>query len=144
MAKAKAKPKAKRATVARKPASRRAPPKPAVRAAAPRKRKPAAKRPAAKRTRSMSTGKVAAAAALFESFHDYKPAQVRRVQMPHADTLVQVGRLLAVAYQRPDGKRYVHKFKPSARPTLAASHDGSGLFVVGGRFRFTERGILDK
>ena len=39
---------------------------------------------------------------------------------------------------------YIHRFKKSARPTLAASHDGESLSLIGGKFDFTERGIVDR
>lgn len=44
-----------------------------------------------------------------------------------------------------DGKRekYLHEFKPSARPDLVAKHDGSQLGLIGGDFIFTEAGITD-
>lgn len=45
-----------------------------------------------------------------------------------------------------DGKdeRYIHKFKRKAKPTLAASHDGKQLYVVGGNYEVTEAGIEDR
>jgi len=39
--------------------------------------------------------------------------------------------------------RYEHDFRDSARPLFATSHDGRHLYIVGGRFRFTARGIVD-
>jgi hypothetical protein len=42
-----------------------------------------------------------------------------------------------------EAEKYIHRFKKSARPLLVASHDGSALALVGGNFRFTNRGIVD-
>lgn len=59
---------------------------------------------------------------------------------------VVIGPLVMVTYQsaRDGGPAlYQHTFAPHARPLLAASHDGQQLLIVGGRFRFTERGIVD-
>lgn len=44
-----------------------------------------------------------------------------------------------------DGKkeRYIHNFKKSARPNLVASHDGAKIALIGGNYRFTDRGIVD-
>lgn len=44
-----------------------------------------------------------------------------------------------------DGKieKYIHRFKKSSRPLLVSSYDGSALYIVGGRYKFTERGIVD-
>jgi len=38
---------------------------------------------------------------------------------------------------------YIHKFKKKSRPLLVSSHDGKQLFLLGGRYDFTERGIVD-
>ena len=57
-----------------------------------------------------------------------------------------VGRLVMVGYESSrDGEPaiYVHRFGKSSRPLLAASHDGKQLLILGGGFRFTERGIVD-
>ena len=45
-----------------------------------------------------------------------------------------------------DGKEefYRHPFRASSRPLLAARHDGKRLYIVGGRYRFTDRGIVDQ
>lgn len=40
-------------------------------------------------------------------------------------------------------EKYIHRFKKSARPILAASHDGKQLVLIGGDFVFTECGITD-
>lgn len=87
------------------------------------------------------------AARLFQDFTGHRPARARRVRIPQARAGLVVGPLLAVAYETTrDGKRekYLHEFRRGARPTLAASADGRFLYVLGGAFRFTERGIVDK
>ncbi len=40
-------------------------------------------------------------------------------------------------------EKYVHEFKAQDRPMLVVSPDGRQLMLIGGRFRFTERGIVD-
>lgn len=60
---------------------------------------------------------------------------------------VAIGKLSGVMYEATrDGERaqYFHKFKSSSRPLLIADHDGSRIGIVGGRYRFTERGIVDE
>ena len=60
--------------------------------------------------------------------------------------LVAFGELLAVEYETiRDGvtERYRHAFRKSSRPLLAARHDGERIYIVGGRYRFTDRGIVD-
>ena len=57
-----------------------------------------------------------------------------------------VGECLGIMYATTrDGKleKYLHEFKPSARPDLVAKHDGSQLGLIGGDFVFTEAGITD-
>ncbi len=58
-----------------------------------------------------------------------------------------VGKLSGVMYaaDRGDGvHEYCHRFKSSSRPLLIADHDGTQLGIVGGRYQFTDRGIVDK
>jgi hypothetical protein len=45
-----------------------------------------------------------------------------------------------------DGRHenYVHRFGAKSRPLLAASSDGTQLYLLGGAYNFTERGIVDK
>lgn len=59
---------------------------------------------------------------------------------------LQVGKIDAIRYTTVrDGvtEHYQHDFKTSSRPTLISNFDGSQINVVGGRYRFTERGIED-
>lgn len=116
-------------------------------------KKPAAKKTAAKKTayrknpatvtteRKMKTG-----VELFEAFTGHEATHYDRVNLPDMSVCVQIGELDGIAYETVrDGKRqkYFHKFKKSARPVFAVTHDGGALVIVGGRFRFTERGIVD-
>lgn len=71
--------------------------------------------------------------------------KVRLPKMPTA--VVAIGECDQICYRTVrDGKRenYVHDFKKSARPLLCCSPDGTQLFLIGGHFEFTERGIVDK
>jgi hypothetical protein len=61
--------------------------------------------------------------------------------------LVAFAELLEVKYRTiRDGEEqfYRHPFRASSRPLLAARHDGKRLYIVGGRYRFTDRGIVDE
>ncbi len=58
--------------------------------------------------------------------------------------LVELGELAGVIYRSARGgtpcpRTYVHFFDDP--PTLAADPDGRRLFIVGGRYRITRRGI---
>jgi hypothetical protein len=84
------------------------------------------------------------AAKLSRDFHGREPARVTRVAAPSTQVAMVLGALEGVIYRVPDGTRYLHEFRGTARPKLAATHDGSQLIVQGGRYRMTDRGIVDK
>lgn len=72
-------------------------------------------------------------------------AKVKKLVWPKVATVI--GELDGVLYSTVrDGKdeKYIHRFKKSARPLLCASHDGEMLVIVLGKYKFTERGIVDK
>lgn len=83
----------------------------------------------------------------FEDFKGEKPARLRRARLPDRDvTGWEMGPMVGVAYEaRRDGKtsQYFHQFGKSARPRLIAQDDGRKLYIEGGRFRVTDRGIED-
>lgn len=92
-------------------------------------------------------GKIADAARLLKDFTGHDARSVRGVRLPQDSAGLAIGPVLAVAYETTrDGKRekYLHEFRRGARPLLAASSDGRSLFMLGGAYRFTERGIVDK
>lgn len=87
------------------------------------------------------------AANLYEDFSGHEADVLARMPRPKFPAiLVAVGECDGILYTTVrDGKRekYIHEFKPHAKPTLAATPDGSQLFLLGGAFTFTERGIVD-
>lgn len=94
-----------------------------------------------------SSPESAAAARRFQAFTGHKATRSKRVSVPTARAGLAIGPVLQVAYETTrDGKleKYLHRFAPHARPLLAASHDGRSLFMLGGAYRFTERGIVDR
>lgn len=103
--------------------------------------------PSSKAGRSRKTATEAQAAAdLYERFtgHGVSEAQRVRVTIPAAGLVV--GRCDGVLYTTiREGKTeaYIHKFRAKDAPTLVASGDGRQLILVGGRYRFTELGIVD-
>jgi hypothetical protein len=83
---------------------------------------------------------------LLASFTGERATKELKVSARPIKTGLVVGKLSGVMYEATrDGvtDQYFHKFKKSARPLLISDHDGSQLGIVGGRFRFTERGIVD-
>jgi len=81
----------------------------------------------------------------FHEFHRGRPALVIRVACRRTipDVLVQLGTLRAVVYtaDRGDGgdRQYIHFMENE--PLLTCDPDGKQLYIVGGRYRVTRRGI---
>lgn len=89
---------------------------------------------------------VAEAAQRFEDFTGHAAGKELRARVPAIKVGLAVGKLAGVLYvAKRDGKtdRFFHRFKSSSQPLLIANHDGSALGIVGGRYRFTDRGIVD-
>lgn len=90
--------------------------------------------------------RVQQAVKLYEDFTGHSADTYEKIKMPRVDVAMLVGEVEVIAYNTVrEGKkeRYMHTFKPSARPKLAASHDGKTLLIIEGDFNFTERGITD-
>lgn len=91
---------------------------------------------------------VSRAGRLYREFSGHEPDETELIDVPDMPRAVLViGELEGVIYSTVrDGvaERYIHKFRASSRAMLCASPDGAQLFVVGGRFEFTDRGIVDK
>lgn len=86
------------------------------------------------------------AAQLYEDFTGHKPTTLRTVNMANANEGFVIGTLDGVLYTtRRDGKteHYKHDFNARSRPLLVSSYDGKNLYIVKGRYKFTDRGIVD-
>ena len=63
------------------------------------------------------------------------------------DVMLVVGDIDGIMYTTVrDGveEKYVHQFKKKCRPLFCVSHDGKVLYMLGGSYDFTERGIVDR
>ncbi len=87
------------------------------------------------------------AAALYSDFTGHDDPQITKVAVPPMPKeMLAIGKLDGVLYSTVrDGipEKYIHKFKLAARPLLCASPDGKTLYLIGGSYDFTERGIVD-
>lgn len=84
--------------------------------------------------------------ALLNDFAGRSAREVISVSKKPVKAGLVVGNLEGVMYSTVrDGKqeKYLHRFKRDSRPLLIADHDGSSIDIVGGRYRFTDRGIVD-
>lgn len=95
-------------------------------------------------TRPPDTGRASRA---FEEFTGRKPAKVRQEKLDTGPVVGwEMGPLVGVAYEAVrDGKkdRYFHEFAEKSRPRLVAREDGRQLYIAGGKYKVTERGVVD-
>lgn len=87
------------------------------------------------------------AVTLFESFREAAPRRIGVVKMAIPKAVAVMGYVEGIDYRTTHGGKvtlYHHDFEPGSRPLLAVSADGRQLLLLGGRYEFTERGIVDK
>jgi hypothetical protein len=90
--------------------------------------------------------KINAAIKLFEDFTGDKPEYIDTVKLPIDTVCMAIGHCDGILYttvREGQTEEYIHKFKKGARPVLAVSSDGKQLYLLGGDYRFTDRGIED-
>ena len=90
--------------------------------------------------------RVKKAKALYEDFTGHKANSFEVVTLPQHDTGLKVGNVLGIMYDTTrDGKRerYIHEFKKASQPSLAISHDGQQIYLIGGSYLFKDSGIND-
>lgn len=90
-----------------------------------------------------------AAARRYERFTGHDAEVFGSIEFPNLDgvAVAMIGECDGVLYTTVrDGKteRYIHEFEEADKPLLCVTPDGRQLLLVGGRYRFTERGIVDK
>lgn len=83
---------------------------------------------------------------MYEAFTGHPITHSETIDNPALDVALKVGYVDGVLYETTrDGEtqHYIHRFKKRARPHLVAAPDGSQIQMVGGDYRFTDRGIVD-
>lgn len=100
------------------------------------------------RGRINNSRRVAEAARRFQRFTGHKAESATLVPFPpYPIEAFAIGELVGVIYETVrDGEveQYIHRFRKNSRPLLASTFDGTRLVIVGGRYRFTDRGIVDR
>jgi hypothetical protein len=86
-------------------------------------------------------------ARLFERFTGHDAAVIESIDVPELpDAVAVIGPCDAIEYTTVrDGQteRYRHTFRAADKPLMCVTPDGVQILLVGGRFRFTSRGIVD-
>lgn len=84
---------------------------------------------------------------LFERFTGHEAEIMGRVTVPPLPrVMAAIGVVDFIGYTTVrDGvkEKYIHNFKAADRPVMAVSPDGRSIYLIGDRYRFTERGIVD-
>lgn len=97
--------------------------------------------------RNPRTGRaVTKAMKLYNDFTGENPRFIDEWQVEIPAAAMQIGKITGIMYTtRMDGRQqeFLHEFTGRSRPILAASADGNQLFVLGGEYHFSERGIVD-
>lgn len=84
---------------------------------------------------------------LHEQFREAKPTRARIITAPALPrALMVLGELEFVGYRTTHGgkvHRYCHTFHAGSMPRLAAGPKLNQLYLLGGRYHVTDRGIVD-
>lgn len=83
---------------------------------------------------------------LYEAFRETSPKRAMKINVRVPKTLMAMGHVDAICYRTTHGKKsvlYKHDFAPGSRPLLCAGPERNQLFLVGGRYHVTDRGIVD-
>lgn len=87
------------------------------------------------------------AAGLYKRFRERTPRTAKSVTLKLPRAVMVMGHVDAILYTttHADGRAvpYKHKFAKGSKPLLCASTGRNQLFLIGGRYRVTERGIVD-
>jgi len=105
--------------------------------------------PPSSRARGRARGRddLERAADLYERFTGHDAQNETRVTVPPlpkvAAVIGECDGLLYTTVRDGQTERYIHKFRKADRPLLCVAPDGRQILLVGGRYRFTEAGIVD-
>lgn len=87
------------------------------------------------------------AARLYEDFREDKPRRAKAVRVSLPKVAIVMGHVRAIEYDtthRGKTHLYKHTFAPGSRPMLVAGTRNGQLYLIGGRYHVTGRGIVDK
>lgn len=91
---------------------------------------------------------IARARDLYTRFTGHDAVEVGRVKVPSMPTVaVAIGEIDGIMYSTVrDGvlEKYIHRFHKKDRPLFVVDPEGKCLYLIGGNYDFTERGIVDQ
>lgn len=91
--------------------------------------------------------KIRAAIQLYRDFRERTPKRIRVVDFEVPQAVMVIGHVDEILYTTTHGRKtvsYRHPFQDGSRPLLVSSSDGKQLMLLGGRYKFTDRGIVDR
>lgn len=95
----------------------------------------------------MSRRDLKQAARLYRAFREAPPREVKRLRVSIPKAVAVMGYCEFVGYlttHRGKAALYIHEFAPGSRPLLCAGSGRGQLYLLGGRFKVTGRGITDQ
>lgn len=90
---------------------------------------------------------IRAAVQLYRDFREKKPRRIKVIDFTVPEAVMVIGYVDEILYTTTHGRKvvsYRHPFQDGSRPLLCASSDGKQLMLLGGRYKFTDRGIVDR
>ena len=94
----------------------------------------------------MSRAGIQRAARLYRSFRERTPTRARKVTVRLPKAVMVMGTCDGILYTTTHGgkaSRYKHVFAKGSKPLLCAGTGRNQLYLIGGRFHVTDRGIVD-
>ena len=83
---------------------------------------------------------------LYEDFRETSAKRARKIRIKYPRAVAVMGYCEAILYSTTHNgvaKLYKHKFAKGSRALLCAGPGKSQLYLIGGRFHVTDRGIVD-
>ncbi len=83
---------------------------------------------------------------LYEDFREVAPSRIRKIRVSLPKAVMVMGYCEGLLYSTTHGRAarmYKHKFAKGSRPLLCAGPNRGQLYLIGGRFHVTDRGIVD-
>ena len=85
------------------------------------------------------------AVSLYRSYFRREPGkkEIVRLALDGEGVGVVIGLVDKIQYSPTgDADSYMHEFEQAGRPSLVVSFDGKEAYLIGGSFRFTDRGFI--